>query len=94
MTTPRYKAASLWFCDKCRHEVRTQPGMEMLGRRCGVSICIGGKLTYRGGCFVGEGSVEFSAISDYYLVGVRLRENKTQLDRAAFHPRNRMRGRP
>ena len=87
----RYKAASLWSCDKCRHEVRTQPGMDMLGRPCGVAICSGGKLTYRGGCFVDEDSLEFNAISDYYLVGVRLRQNKTPLDRATFHPKNRIR---
>lgn len=75
MTTPRRKAASLWSCGKCRREVRMEPGSDMLDRPCSVSGC-SGRLRYRGGCFVEEGTVEFKVISNYYLVDEYRRQNK------------------
>lgn len=66
-----------------------EPGSDMLDRPCSVSGC-SGRLRYRGGCFVEEGTVEFKVISNYYLVDEYRRQNKKPLDRAKFHITNRL----
>jgi hypothetical protein len=89
MTDQPRKAGSLWKCGICKKPVITQPGNEMLGRPCSKPHCQG-KLEYHNGVFVYEGSIEFKVISDYYLVGRYIRQDKSPLDRAKFHPKNRM----
>lgn len=60
----------------------------MLDRPCAKSGCQG-KLQYANGVFVYEHQVEFKVISNYYLVGEYIRQNKKPLNRETFHPQNR-----